>query len=172
MSPAPREADLEAVVLDLLADLGWSVRHGPEIAPGESAAEREDYREVVLTGRLREAVVRLNPDLPFDAVDDVVKTTLRPESQVAESENWRAYRLLVEGVPVDFRGNDGSIRSARARLVDFDEPGNNDYLAVNQFTVLGARERRPDVALFVNGLPLEVPGGVAGQQRVDRCVTS
>ena len=66
-----------------------------------------------------------------------MKTALRPESQVAESENWRAYRLLVEGVPVDFRGSDGTIRSARARLVDFDEPGNNDFLAVNQFTVLG-----------------------------------
>jgi type I restriction enzyme R subunit len=108
----------------------------------------------VLAGRLREAVVRLNPDLPLDAVEDVVKTALRPESQVAESENWRAYRLLVEGVPVDYRADDGSIRSARARLVDFDRPEGNDFLAVNQFTVLGSRERRPDVVLFVNGLPL------------------
>ena len=154
MSPAPREADLEAVVLDLLGTLGWSVRHGPEIAPGELAAERGDYREVVLIERLRDAVVGLNPGIPLDAVEDAVKTALRPESQVAESENWRAYRLLVEGVPVDFRSTDGSIRSARARLIDFDEPGNNDYLAVNQFTVLGTRERRPDVVLFVNGLPL------------------
>jgi type I restriction enzyme, R subunit len=154
VSPAPREADLEAVVLDLLGTLSWSVRYGPEIAPGELAAERGDYREVVLIGRLHDAVVQLNPDLPLDAVEDAVKTALRPESQVAESENWRAYRLLVEGVPVDFRGNDGTIRSARARLVDFNDPRNNDYLAVNQFTVLGTRERRPDVVLFVNGLPL------------------
>jgi len=154
MSPAPREADLEAVVLDLLGTLGWSVRYGPEIAPGELAAERDDYREVVLIERLRGAVAGLNPDIPLDAVEDAVKTALRPESQMAESENWRTYRLLVEGVPVDFRGSDGSIRSARARLVDFDNPGNNDYLAVNQFTVLGTRERRPDVVLFVNGLPL------------------
>lgn len=154
MSPAPSEADFEAVVLDLLDRLGWSVRHGPYIAPGESAAERGDYREVVLSGRLREAVVRLNPGLPFDAVDDVVKSALRPESQVVESENWRAYRLLVEGVPVDYRAGDGSIRSSRARLIDFDRPGRNDFLAVNQFTVVGSRERRPDVVLFVNGLPL------------------
>src|SRR5262245_35792795 len=154
MSPALREADLETVVLDLLDRMGWSVKHGPEIAPGELSAERGDYREVVLTERLRDAVMRLNPDLPLDAVEDVVKTALRPESQVAESENWRAYRLLVEGVPVDFRDNDGTIRSARARLIDFGEPANNDYLAVNQFTVLGTRERRPDVVLFVNGLPL------------------
>jgi type I restriction enzyme R subunit len=154
MSPAPREAGLEAVVLDLLSGLGWSVRYGPEIAPGELTAERDDYREVVLIGRLRDAVLRLNPGLPLDAVEDAVKTALRPESQVAESENLRTYRLLVEGVPVDFRDGDGNIRSARAQLVDFNDPQNNDYLAVNQFTVLGSRERRPDIVLFVNGLPL------------------
>jgi len=154
MSPAPRESGLELAVLDLLDRLGWRVEHGPDIAPGVLRAKRSDYREVVLAGPLREAVVRLNPDLPLDAVDDVVKTALRPESQVAESENWRGYRLLVEGVPVDYRAVDGSIRSARARLIDFDRPDRNDYLAVNQFTVLGTRERRPDVVLFVNGLPL------------------
>ena len=170
MSPAPREADLEAVVLDLLGTLGWSVRYGPEIAPGELAAERGDYREVVLIERLRDAVVRLNPDLPLDAVEDAVKTALRPESQVAESENWRAYRLLVEGVPVDFRGSDGTIRSARARLVDFNDPGNNDFLAVNQFTVLGTRERRPDVVLFVNGLPLVLMELKRPGMRTRRCV--
>jgi type I restriction enzyme, R subunit len=145
MSPAPREAGLETAVLGFLGELGWSIRYGPDIAPGEPVAERDDYREVVLAGRLGEAVVRLNPDLPLDAADDVVKTALRPESQVAESENWRAYRLLVEGVPVDYRAGDGSIRSARARLIDFNDPNNNDFLAVNQFTVLGRRERRPDV---------------------------
>ena len=154
MSPALREADLRRSCSTCSATLGWTVRYGPEIAPGELAAERGDYREVVLIERLRDAVAGLNPELPLDAVEDAVKTALRPESQVAESENWRAYRLLVEGVPVDFRGSDGTIRSARARLVDFDDPGNNDFLAVNQFTVLGTRERRPDVVLFVNGLPL------------------
>jgi type I restriction enzyme, R subunit len=154
VSPAPLESGLEAAVLELLREIGWQVEHGPEIAPGESAAERDDYRAIVLTGRLREAVVRLNPELPFDAVDDVVKTVLRPESQVSESENWRAYRLLVEGVPVDYHATDGSIRSARVQLIDFTDPEGNDLLAVNQFTVLGSRERRPDVVLFVNGLPL------------------
>jgi type I restriction enzyme, R subunit len=154
VSPALREAGLEKAVLEFLGEMGWVVRNGPDIAPGVTAAERDDYREVVLVGRLREAVVRLNPDLPLDALDDAVKMALRPESQVAESENWRAYRLLVEGVPVDFRASDGSVGSARARLIDFDRPTNNDFLAVNQFTVLGSRERRPDVVLFINGLPL------------------
>jgi type I restriction enzyme, R subunit len=154
VSPAPRESGLELAVLELLGRLGWSIEHGPGIAPGEPRAERLDYREVVLAGRLRDAVVRLNPELPLDAVDDVVKTALRAESQVAESENWRAYRLLIEGVSGDYRDADGRLRSARARLIDFDRPERNDFLAVNQFTVLGRRERRPDVVLFVNGLPL------------------
>lgn len=145
MSPALREANLETAVLEFLGGLGWQILHGPDIAPGELAAEREDYREVVLVGRLRDAVVRLNPDLPLNDVDDVVKTVLRPESQVAESENWRAYRLLVEGVPVDFRASDGSIRSARARLIDFGGPTNNDFLAVNQFTVPGIQGNRSEL---------------------------
>ena len=154
MSPAIDEAGLEDVVLDLLGDLGWSTVHGPEIAPGEPRSERSDYQEVVLTDRLRSAVARLNPGLPSDAVDQVVKTALRPESQVLASENWRTYRLLVEGVPVEYRAADGSVRYARARLVDFDDPSSNDLAAVNQFTVEGKSKRRPDVLLFVNGLPL------------------
>ena len=154
MNPGILESGLEAVVVDLLVELDWSHAYGPDIAPGESEAERRDYREVVLTDRLRRAVMRLNPSLPQEAVEDVVKATLRPESQVPESENWRAYRLLVEGVPVDYQSVDGTVRSVRARLIDFDAPDANDFLAVNQFTVLGRRERRPDVVLFVNGLPL------------------
>lgn len=150
----PTESDLEHLLLDYLRPLGWSVVHGPNIAPGEIEAERGDYRDVVLNGRLRGAVVRLNPGLPVDAVDEVVKTVLRAESQSVLLENWRAYRLLTQGVPVQFRAADGAIRDVRARLVDWDNPRANDLVAVNQFTVQGASERRPDVVLFVNGLPL------------------
>src|SRR4051794_34907643 len=73
---------------------------------------------------------------------DVVKTVLRPESQALGEENWRAYRLLVEGVPVEYRDASGAVRPVRARLIDFDDPANNDLLAVNQFTVQGRSERR------------------------------
>ena len=148
------EADLESVVLDLLGELGWVSLHGPMIAPGEPFAERSDYREVVLVGRLRSTVERLNPLLPSDAVDDVVKTALRPDSQVLGTENWRAYKLLIEGVPVEYRDSKGVVHPVRARLIDFEDPTSNDLLAVNQFTVQGKTERRPDVVLFVNGLPL------------------
>ena len=154
MSGLITESNLEDLVLDYLAAEGWAVVYGPDIAPGELGAERGDYRDVVLVGRLRSALVRLNPGLPLDALDDAVKTLLRPESQVVMSENWRAYQLLTQGVPVQYRDIDGAIREVRARLVDWDEESNNDLAAVNQFTILGRTERRPDVLLFVNGLPL------------------
>lgn len=149
------EDALERWVLEMLAKLGWVTVHGPDIAPGESARERSDYREVILERRLEAAVADLNPELPADAVVDVVATVRRAESPVVESENWRAYRFLVEGVPVEYRDEDGSLRSARARLIDWDDPAANDLAAVNQFTIEGPKQtRRPDVLLFVNGLPM------------------
>ncbi|WP_270240906.1 type I restriction endonuclease subunit R [Kocuria marina] len=149
------ESDLEDWVLEMLSEQGWETAHGPDIAPDTLMAERADYREVVLSERLRNAISDLNPDLPAEAVEDAMRTALRPESAVIQSENWRAYQLLVTGVPVEYRDADGTPRSARARLVDWDDPTANDLLAVNQFTIRGPkRERRPDVVLFANGLPL------------------
>ena len=150
------EAGLEALVLEQLAGLGWSVAYGPDIAPGEVGAERGEYSEVVLRGRLRRALSVLNPGVPAGALDEAVRLVLRAESAVVASENWRAYTLLVFGVPVEFRAADGSLRTVRVRLIDFADPWANDLLAVNQFTVVGVKARRADVVLFVNGLPLVV----------------
>ena len=149
-----KESDLERLVKAELATVGWTPVYGPDIAPGEDAAERADYRDVVLVGRLRDAVTRLNPALPADAVDDAVKTVLRPESQSVLAENWRGYQSLTQGVPVEYQDVDGAMRAVRARLVDWATPENNDLLAINQFTIIGVDDRRPDVLLFVNGLPL------------------
>ncbi len=156
MSGIPTEAELEELVLGELRELGWAVQHGPAIDPESEHPERGDYREVVLAGRLRRAVERLNPQLDSDAVDDVVKTVVRPESQVVMSENWRVYQLLAQGVAVETRDASGSLRTVRARLIDWSDAGANELLAVNQFTVESASgaKRRPDVVLFVNGLPL------------------
>ena len=156
MSTAMNEADLEGVVLEFLAEEGWATVFGPEIAPGEASAERDDYRDVVLRDRLRRAIVRLNPGLPADAVDDAVRTAVRAESQIVMTENWRAYQLLTEGVPVEYRNASGARRTVRARVIDWEDPGANDLAAMNQFTVQGVSERRPDVVLFINGLPLVV----------------
>ena len=154
MSGAMTEANLEDIVIEYLQGEGWDYRIGGVIAPGEEAAERTDYRDVLLVGRLRAALIKLNPDLPMDSIEDAINTVLRVESQVVMSENWRTYQLLTQGVPVQMRKEDGIIRDIRAQLIDWDSPENNDFLAVNQFTVIGKTKRRPDLILFVNGLPL------------------
>ncbi|MET9317249.1 type I restriction endonuclease subunit R [Kribbella sp. NPDC003505] len=153
----PTEDALEQWVLQILTELGWTPVYGPDIAPGEPGAERDDYREVVLNERLSAAVRRLNPRLTTDAVADVVRTVQRAESPLIETENWHAYRYLIQGVPVEYRDDGGELRSDRAWLVDWENPKNNDLAAVNQFSIEGPkRTRRPDVLLFVNGLPLAI----------------
>ena len=167
MSGFLAEDAVEEICLDLFAELGWDVLYGPEIAPGEPAAERESYREVLLEGRLRTAVERLNPGLSAAEVSDVVGTLRRPESVDVKAENWRAYFMLTTGVPFERRLGDGTVRADRAKLIDFENPENNDLLVVNQFTVEGDdHTRRPDVVVFVNGIPLGlIELKVPGQER-------
>jgi type I restriction enzyme, R subunit len=153
------ESDVEEATLAWLGALGYAVLHGPDIAAGESAAERSDpnYRDVVLDGRLRRGLERLNPDLPAEALDDAYRKLMRSDASLLMERNHAAHRMLVDGVTVEYRRKDGSIAGAQARVIDFDTPENNDWLAVNQFTVSeGQHTRRPDVVLFVNGLPLSV----------------
>lgn len=149
------EDGLEQLVVEWLVDLGWQHAFGPNIAPDMPGSERGDYREVILQRRLAAAVRRLNPGLSEQAVADVVTAAKRTESPLIESENWNAYRLLIDGVAVEYRDLDGAMRATRARLVDWENINNNDLLVVNQFTIQGEKkERRPDVVCFVNGLPL------------------
>ena len=151
------EADVEHVALYWLACLGWQGIHGGLVAPGTPNAERSDYGQVVLEQRLRDALAGLNPGLPADALDDALRKLIRPEGSTLEARNRAFHRMLVDGVTVGYRGEDGAVRWEQVRVIDFDDPGNNDYLAVNQFTVTENRNRRrPDVVLFVNGLPLGV----------------
>ena len=149
------EDDVEQACLSWLEGLGWSITHGPDIAPGEPGAERAAYEDVVLAGRLREALERLNPGLPAMSIYDALRKLTRPEGGTLEARNRGFHRMLVDGVTVEYRGDDGSIHGAQVHVVDFEDLGNNDWLAVNQFTVVENRhQRRPDIALFVNGLPL------------------
>ena len=131
--------------------------HGPDIAPGTPNAERSDYDQVVLERRLRDALAPLNPSLPSTALDDAFRRLTHPEAATLETRNRAFHRMLVNGVTVEHRDGEGRIRGAQVKVVDFDNPANNDWLAVNQFTVTENRNtRRPDVVLFVNGLPLGV----------------
>ena len=151
------ESEVEKAALAWLESTGWSVRHGADIAPGEPAAERDDYAQVVLAQRLRDALARLNPALPAEALDDAFRKLTRPEGAELLARSRSLHRLLVDGVTVEYRAADGEIRGAQARVIDFDLPAANDWLAVNQFSVTeNKRTRRPDVVLFVNGLPLAV----------------
>jgi type I restriction enzyme, R subunit len=151
------ESVVEQAALAWLESGGWRVRNGAEIAPGEPAAERDDYGQVVLVRRLRDALARLNPALPAEALDDAFRKLTRPEGPDTTHRNRALHRLLVDGVTVEYRDAEGSIRGAQARVIHFDEPTANDWLAVNQFSVVeNKHSRRPDVVLFVNGLPLGV----------------
>ncbi len=149
------ESVVEQAALAWLESLGWQVAHGPDIAPGEAAAERGDYGQVVLDARLRAALARLNPQLPAEALDDAFRKLTRPEGPTLEARNRAVHRLLIDGVTVEYRHTQGHIAGAQARVIDFDTPANNDWLAVNQFTVIeNKHNRRPDVVVFINGLPL------------------
>ncbi len=150
------ESDIEEASLDWLADLGYTVLHGPDIAPDAPNAERSTYKETVLTRRLRDIVARLNPNIPPEAQQEAIRKVLNPDSHTLVQNNRAFHQMLIEGIEVEYRQLDGRIRGDRVQLVDFDTPENNDWLAVNQFTVVETSERRPDIVLFVNGLPLAV----------------
>jgi len=151
------ESTVESAALSWLADTGWRTAHGPDIAPGTPDAERADYGEAILGQRLRDALARLNPDLPAGALGDAFRKLTRPQGTTLEARNRAFHRMIVDDVTVEYRDANGAVRGDQARVIDFDDPANNDWLAVNQFTVVENRhERRPDVVLFVNGLPLAV----------------
>ena len=151
------EADVEQAALDWLSDLGWQVAHGPDIAPDTPNSERGDYVQVVLEQRQRDALADLNPSLPASTLDDAYRKLTQPHGSTLEARNRAFHWMLVNGVDIEYRDSDGRMRGDQARVVDFDNPTNNDWLAVNQFTVTeDQNERRPDVVLFVNGLPLGV----------------
>ena len=150
------ESDIEEASLDWLAELGYTVLHGPDIAPDTPNAERSAYSEVILTGRLRDAIARLNPNIPAEAHEEAIRKVLHPDSPALTQNNRAFHLMMVDGIEVEYRQPDGTIRGERVRLVDFENPENNDWLTVNQFTVLEKSERRPDIVLFINGLPLAV----------------
>lgn len=152
------ENHVEEAALEWLGELGWNIAYGLDASPDGPNPIRPAYHDVILLDRLRAAIARLNPAIPEDAREDAIRRLMASETPSLIEENRRLHRYLVEGVPAEFY-EDGRVRGDRVRLLDLsgDAFDLNDWLAVNQFTVIEqSNNRRPDVVLFVNGLPLGV----------------
>ena len=154
------ESIVEEAALDWFRGLGYHVEGGPDMSPGPDALRyplRASYADVVLTSAVRGSLRRLNPELPDEALDDALRKLTRPEGATLEARNRAFHRTLVDGVAVEYRAADGPIRGAQARVIDFDVPDANTWSAINQFTITeNGNTRRPDIVVFVNGLPLAV----------------
>ena len=149
------ESIVEDAALEWFGELGYAIGHGPHIAPGETAAERDSFGQVVLVARLRSALQRLNPAIPEDAREDALRKVLRVGTPSLTQTNRAFHKMLRDGVDVVYKRVDGSTKNDQVWLVDFTDVRANDWLAVNQFTVIETQHnRRPDIVVFINGLPL------------------
>ena len=149
------ESVVEEAALSWFRQLGYQVVSGPDTLLG-SHPLRDSYSDAMLPPALRSALTRLNPGLPSVVLGDAFRRVTRSEGSTLKSRNRSFHQMLVNGVNVEYQAG-GCIRGAQVRVVDFDDPSNNEWLAVNQFTVTEDKnKRRPDIVLFVNGLPLGV----------------
>lgn len=149
------ESTVEDAALSWFNELGYALGHGLHLAPGEPETERAAFDDVILAGRLRDAIRRLNPNIPDEAREDALRKIQRIASPSLAQTNREFQRLLRNGVSVEYKRPDGSIAGDHVRLINFANVDANDWLAVNQFTVIeGQHNRRPDIVVFVNGLPL------------------
>ncbi|MCU0754565.1 MAG: type I restriction endonuclease subunit R [Xanthomonadales bacterium] len=151
------EAAVERALLDQLCGLGFGIEREEVIGPDGPRPERDSHDEVVLKKRFEAAVARLNPGLPQEARLDAIRKLTQSELPALLEENRRLHKLMTEGVDVEYYADDGTLTAGTVRLIDFEQPEQNDWLAVSQFVVIqGQNHRRPDVVVFVNGLPLGV----------------
>lgn len=150
------EEQFENHLLGILAELGYVYENGYEIAPDTERAERKDYREVVLLGRLREKLTTFNPNIPAAALDDAISQITRPNFPSLIQSNREFHRQLRDGVKVQYQ-EDGETKADFVRIIDFENVDANEFLAVNQFSIRGAKStKRPDIIIFINGLPIAV----------------
>lgn len=147
----------EQPAIEYLKQLGYDYEFGPDLAPGGPLQEREDFREVILIPRLKRSLRRLNSGLSDLAIDAAIEKIIKQEHPSADILNRDTYKLLTQGVKVDVKKDNGEIRGEIAKIFDFENPLNNEFLVVNQFAVQGESSvRRPDLVIFVNGIPLAI----------------
>jgi len=147
------ESFLEEACIELLGNLGYKYELGPEISLGGEHEERQDYREVILKNRVKDALFRINRKLPEEALEDAYRQLITFNSPMLIENNRYFHKLMTEGIEVSFHEK-GNIRTKKAYIIDFDNKDNNEFLAVNQFTIIEHENRRPDLLLFINGIPL------------------
>jgi type I restriction enzyme, R subunit len=155
------ESTIEEASIDWLTDLGYTYAFGPEIAFDGEAPERDDYQEALLLGHLQDAIARINPGIPAQACEEALRKISRLGKPSLLLNNHAFHHMLVNGIEVDYKAKDGRMVSGRVYVVDFENIENNDWLVVNQYTVEASHQngrvnRRPDVVIFINGLPLAV----------------
>ena len=157
MSNILAESDVEEATLEILKELGYKVISGPTISPDGEHPERNSYSDVVIIERLENAIRYLNPKLTKDAIENVSKKITRLNDQELIIRNQTFHKYLTDGVDIEYRRADGKIVDENVILFDFENPEKNEFLAINQFTIIeNGKERRPDIILFVNGLPLVI----------------
>jgi len=150
------EDHVEQHALDILQNLNYQIIYGPDISPDGKTPGRKSYQDAVLTDSLQNALQRINPDIPKEAREEAVKKILRTSSPKQILDNQNFHKFLTDGVPIEYR-KDGKIKHDTAWLIDFENPNKNEFIAINQFTIIEENvNKRPDVILFVNGLPLVV----------------
>ncbi|MEZ8582481.1 type I restriction endonuclease subunit R [Vibrio splendidus] len=154
------EDQLEQECIRWFTDQGYLYKNGYDIAPDGDSPERDDYHQVVLKQRLLNQLAIINPELPIEALNDVVNTVSSPDTPILIKNNRAFHKFVIEGVPVEYTAvEDGESKTkhTHAQLMDFTTPDNNEFLIVNQFTITGTKgNRRPDVVVFINGLPISV----------------
>lgn len=149
------EETLELATLEILGDLGYEHIKGPDISPGGEYPERESYSDVILQDRVKNALFRINRHLPQEALDEAYRQIIAFNSPSLEENNKHFHNLMVNGIDVSFKEN-GEDRTKKAYIMDFENMQNNNFIAVNQFTVIEEENKRPDIVIFVNGIPLVV----------------
>jgi len=149
------EQQLENAAIEILEELDYEHLYGPDIAPDSDNPERNDYREVILKNRVLDALRRLNPTFPEDAIEEAYRKIITFNSPILEENNRYFHKIMVEGIDVTFN-KQGIIKTEKAYIIDFKNVDNNEFLVVNQFRIEEIEKRRPDVIIFVNGIPLVV----------------
>src|SRR5690625_1729624 len=152
------ETQLEELGLQWFRESGWQTAYGPEIAPDGEHPQREDYNSVLLEYYLKEAIQRINPELPASAIDEALHKLKSIDHPIQVLQNKQFHSYLIDGIPIEVN-RDGERDIETVRFIDFNSVDKNQFLVVRQFTIEGSREpRRPDLLNFINGMPLGVLG--------------